>query len=296
MRLRALKGNDWEFRAARCGFPILVEYAKRGQTITYGEWDHEIVRRRLEKHRFHPEYGKPAGLIGNACHEYAKEIERNVPEINLIVINKTTKIPGRGANYYIERFCKTTLKKTIDAEDLLLADKKAIISRAHEEIFAFDGWDRMLKAYRLKAARKLLYAPLVSRQLLGVRGRLGGVPEGPSHKALKLRIADDPALVGVKGVPTGDIEYKLISGDEIDVHFKRAALGVEVKGRGAGTAEQLRGIFQCVKYRALLRAEQIAQRETPNADCVLALGDSLDRSLLRLAAAFGVRVYASLAS
>lgn len=72
-----------------------------------------------------------------------------------------------------------------------------------------------------------------------------------------------------KGCKTGVIEKLLRSLDEIDVWFVSSGeqLAVEVKSRRSTDPDLERGIFQCVKYRALLQAEntakKIVERELP---------------------------------
>ena len=80
-------------------------------------------------------------------------------------------------------------------------------------------------------------------------------PESETHNSLKQRIAGDPAMVGVKTAENGEEEYLLLSGDKVDVYFAKAAVAVEVKTVNARSEEIRRGIFQCIKYRAVLQAE-----------------------------------------
>jgi hypothetical protein len=84
--------------------------------------------------------------------------------------------------------------------------------------------------------------------------RFGGGGEGPEHKALKMRIANDPAgLLGELGLRLWKVEWPLPTGDQIDLVLKDAfgrfvAVEVEVH---CGESE-LVGPLQCMKYRALL--------------------------------------------
>jgi hypothetical protein len=71
----------------------------------------------------------------------------------------------------------------------------------------------------------------------------------------------------------GEVEVRLLSGDEVDVLFqnRNSVLAVEVKGSNAPESEYWRGLFQCVKYRAVLRAMRLAEGKYPNAHAVLLL-------------------------
>ena len=116
-------------------------------------------------------------------------------------------------------------------------------------------------------------------------------PESEAHKSLKRKIAGDPAMVGVKTAENGEEEYLLLSGDKVDVYFAKAAVAVEVKTANARFEEIQRGIFQCIKYRAVLQAEQqVYGPESPTADCLLALEDALSEELQDIAKLLSVRV------
>jgi hypothetical protein len=290
----SLDGEDWTHRTARVGLPILVEYARSGRPITYGEWDHEIVIRGIGKHVFLPEYGRPAGVIGNACMEYAKHTGSKVPMINLMVVNKDG-VPGKGANYYIEEFVEDCQQRKIDLEHSTNKEKKAIIDRAHDEIFGFRRWAEMLAAYGLEPTKGTVNSgdSMPRRQPNPAAWHTG--PESEAHKALKRGIAQSPQLVNLSQGQIGKEEYRLWSGDEVDVYFPKSAAGVEVKTANAGFDELHRGIFQCVKYKAVLRAQQVYDRTIPNADCVLAVGGKLPKELQDIARLLQVSFFHDLA-
>lgn len=297
MDFDALDGVNWSAQAARAGFPILVHYVRSGRRgITYGEWDAEIVARKLGKHVFLPQYGRPAGLIGDACAQYARHHGIAVPPINLMVINKRNGLPGHGANQYIQQFCRNTLGKRIDADRLSGVKKRAIIDQAQDEILGFRGWEEVLRSYALAEHP----APGSLPTNIGGKRRHPDPdgwhrgPESAQHKALKQRVIDDPSIVGLKKHAKGKSECRLWSGDRLDVYFTDADVAVEVKTSEAGFDELHRGIFQCVKYRAILRAQKIYNRRIPQGDCVLAIGGTLPAGLRETAALFGIAVFENL--
>ena len=292
MQLSIREGDSWTKRTARSGFPILVEYARNRQEITYGEWDDVIVRRGLGAHVMAVQYGYPAGVIGDACEAYAKEIGVSVPQINLMVVNQKTRVPGRGANSYFRRFCAHFLDRDVNPDQLRIPDKRALIDRAQEEIFDFPSWGEVLEACGLAETKAPRSRPKRRRPR---RSGWKTGPESEAHKSLKQQIADAPAMVGLKTDENGVQEHPLWSGDRLDVYFKRAAVGVEVKTSHAGFDEIHRGIFQCVKYKAVLRAQQIHGRRIPTADCLLALGGALPEELQEIVTLFRVRCFAHLA-
>ena len=292
MRLSTLEGDSWTKRTARSGFPILVEYARSRREITYGEWDAEIVRRGFGSHVVFVLYGYAAGTVGDACEAYATETGVPVPPINLMVVNKKTGVPGPGADNYFRRFCAHFLDRDVDPKRLSLREKRGLIDRAQEEIFDFLSWGDVLEACGLAEIEAPRTRPQRRRRPRRSGWKTG--PESEAHKRLKQRVADDPALVGLKTDENGVQEHSLWSGDRLDVYFKRAAVGVEVKTADAGVGEIHRGIFQCVKYKAVLRAQQVYDRQIPTADCLLALGGALPAELEEIANLFGVRCYSEL--
>ena len=85
-------------------------------------------------------------------------------------------------------------------------------------------------------------------------GRSG---EGENHRALRLWVHDNPGTLFPKLVGcVAETEYLLPSADRIDVLISTLdeRLAVEAKSRDSNEADLARGIYQCVKYRAVLRA------------------------------------------
>jgi hypothetical protein len=92
----------------------------------------------------------------------------------------------------------------------------------------------------------------------GFRGRGGG--ESREHRRLKFYVLENYLRIGLKGKHIGRVEELLLSGDQVDVFFENKAqgrlVGVEVKSRISSEADLIRGVFQCVKYRAVLKASE----------------------------------------
>lgn len=85
----------------------------------------------------------------------------------------------------------------------------------------------------------------------------GNGGEGANHKSLRLYIYRNPSKVFPKLVsPEAHTEFLLPSADRIDVLFETSSLrlGIEVKSKDSNDADLARGIYQCVKYRAVLEA------------------------------------------
>jgi hypothetical protein len=86
-----------------------------------------------------------------------------------------------------------------------------------------------------------------------------GGGESDEHKALKAYVMDHPELFGADANCERFTEYPLRSGDSIDVFFKSPDvwIGVEVKSivSEGNDLDYQRGLYQVVKYEAVLRAQ-----------------------------------------
>ena len=58
---------------------------------------------------------------------------------------------------------------------------------------------------------------------------------------------------------------------------------MEIKTADADISDLTRGVFQCIKYRAVLRAEQKALGSLPNANTILVVSGKLSLETSRLA-------------
>src|SRR5580692_10949440 len=99
-------------------------------------------------------------------------------------------------------------------------------------------------------------------------------PETDAHKDLKAWVVAHPEIfTEYSELRWAGTEHRLASGDRLDVFFEYAEmhLALEIKAKDAPDAEVQRGIYQCIKYRATLRAMQLAGSRRPNAQAVLVL-------------------------
>ena len=121
----------------------------------------------------------------------------------------------------------------------------------------------------------------------------GGTGEGDAHRTLKEYIQDNPLSVGIRlRRANAEVERKFPSNDTIDVFFENATtwIGVEVKSDQSDEDDIRRGLYQCVKYQALMEAECSVKDIKRNIRVLLALGGRLPRSLLREKAILDIEV------
>lgn len=145
----ALQGDSWTKETARAALPILIWCAKNGRTITYGKLDQEIVNRGLGHHVMAVQYGYPAGAIGSALIETEEKWGEPIPPLNAIVVNASNGLPGKGVNYYLERYYEPD--ESVD--DMSEDEKRVVVEEIHEDIFAYQHWDDVLKEYGLRPIR-----------------------------------------------------------------------------------------------------------------------------------------------
>lgn len=288
----SLQGNSWTKETARAALPILICCAKNGRTITYGQLDQEIVNRGLGHHVLAVQYGYPAGSIGSALIETEEEWGERIPPLNAIVVNKRNGLPGTGVNYYLERYYEPD--ESVD--DMSEADKRAVVEDIHQDIFAYTRWDDVLIKYGLTPIEDCIANEGVDVDEIETPGRGGWSSEEESeqHKKLKEFVAANPQIVGLQiNNSQGQTEYLFASGDKADVVFEteNGYLGVEVKSIISNDSDLNRGLFQSVKYQALLRAEQKAVLSPPTARAVLVTERSLPAALQNLADVLGIAVY-----
>jgi hypothetical protein len=138
-----------------------------------------------------------------------------------------------------------------------------------------------------------------SKEEVSVRAncKYGKGGEGERHKAIKEYVEKHPEAIGVKNVLYRETEHVLLSGDRLDVYFElstREHVAVEVKPKSSGDDDILRGIFQCVKYKAVLDAEDIAHNTTPNNNSLLVIEGTLSKSNKRVIDTLGIKVIENL--
>lgn len=289
----SLIGNTWTIQTARIIVPILVWCAQHRRTITYKHLDQEIVRRGLG-HSVHAAlYGRAAGTLGDALEETEGELDLELPPLNILVVNKNTRRPGDGCDAYFNRYTKGKPFRSFTWEK-----QGAVVAYATEDIFNCRNWDSLMRHYGM--------SPLTDPVLPEASGLNNEVIDPPvhgfsnegeseDHKALKKYVLSNPSLVieGATGGWVGEAEEKFPSGDCVDVVFRKGSsiLAVEVKSHISVDADLSRGIFQCVKYRAVALAWQRSLLDIPDARSVLVIQRELPSDLAELADRLSIEVF-----
>ena len=124
-------------------------------------------------------------------------------------------------------------------------------------------------------------------------GKSGGGGEGEDHRRLKEYVAANPSIVGLpSNLSPGTTEAPLPSGDKIDVLFdgQKRLVAVEVKSKISNEVDLARGLFQCVKYRAVMEAERGFKGARYSVEAMLVVGKPFPESLCSLQNSLAVQV------
>jgi len=274
-----ITGNKLYQERARAALPILVRQAKAGATMLYGELAAELGMPNPRNLNF------VLGAVGNSMIELGKRWNTKVPPIQALVVNKDTHLPGEGFAWFAPN---AALFRTASR-----GERERIVAAMLAEVFLFRRWDEVLAAFGLHPL------PPASITLPPVEDVVpkGGAGEGEAHRALKEAIALHPEWLGLpKSLAPGRVEALLYSGDRVDVMFStsRQRIAVEVKAHDAQTGDLVRGLFQCVKYAAVLEAEAKAWQRHQDCRALLAIGGMLPAGLKALRAVLCVDVVESL--
>ena len=267
-----LGGDKLYLQRARLALPYLVRQAKAGQTIYYSDLAEEIG---IPNPR---NLNHVLGSIGNTLIDLSKRTKIEIPPIQCLVINKRQELPGEGIGWFISLTDFSKLNKT---------QKQKVVAAQLTKIYTFQRWDWVLKQLALEPILTNLDDELEEAK------KIGGGGESELHKKFKEFISKNPSVLGLNSdLQNGIQEYKLPSADTVDVLFtdKELKIGVEVKSSLSDIADILRGLFQCVKYKYLIEAEQIVNDKLPNSRVILALQEQLPDELILVKNLLGIEV------
>jgi len=274
-----LKGDKLYLQRALMALPYLVRQAKAEEPIYYSDLAVELDMPNARNLNY------VLGAIGKALLDLGKRENVNIPPIQCVVINKQTKLPGEGISWFIN---KSEYSELADFNRLSKKRKHLIVKRVLIDIASFTKWEWVLEQFGLKPLEIRIGDEL--ERAKKIRGNGG---ESPFHLEFKNFVASNPNSIGLSAkLNKGQIEYILPSADVIDIVFadKNTIVGVEVKSRISDTADILRGLFQCIKYKYLIEAEQIVNNKEPDSRIILALEGPLPTELISIKNILGIEV------
>ena len=266
-------GDKLYQQRARAALPLLVRQAKVQQTIYYSDLAEELNIPNPRNLNF------VLGSVGRTLINLGKEWGEEIPPIQCLVVNRADELPGEGIVFFISKGEYLAMSKR---------QRRILVVAELQKIFAYAKWDAVLAAFAMQPATSD-FSKAVRKATTSGRG--GG--ESEYHRLLKEHVATHPALIGLAAtIANGVTEYVLPSGDEPDVLFREGQewIAVEVISHISGDDDLVRGLFQCIKYQAVLEAFLLSTNRSPNVRTVLVTGRPWPQELLPLRNILGVEV------
>jgi hypothetical protein len=253
---------------AETSYAMLVEAARIGASVTYGS-----ISTQLERILFIPRiFDIHIGHVVGALQGQINATEPAAPLLNSLAVSASTGLPSRGIDDALTR--KFGLRRVPVGNA-----RVNLISKVQNEVYAYGGWHKL-------ALRLFQRVPTPVQRNMSPQiddgdnySPWGGPSESDEHKALKRFVSLHPRRLDIHSDRQGEEEAILKSGDKVDVLFFEPGTGrfvaVEVKSNRSSDSDLERGIYQCVKYRAVLEAQRkpivgqvdtflITERELPS--------------------------------
>lgn len=213
--------------------PILVGWAKHGKTDkTYGDLIHALGYSRYSG------IGDQLGNVEKVLDKLRDVTSEDIPTLNALV--QKNGIPSAGFKF-VRSFYNS----------LTLPEKKSLVAGLNARAVNYTKWNWVLDQLGLQPTK------IFTEKELEQLGTHYGGGEGEEHKALKKYICQHPECLNYKDIVFADTEHPLPSGDSLDVYFELSDgthVAIEVKPSIAPDQDICRGVFQCVKYNAVMDA------------------------------------------
>lgn len=267
------EGDELYQQRARAALPLLVRQAKAQKTIFYADLAEELGISNPRNLNF------VLGSVGRTLIKLGQTKGMKIPPIQCLVVNQADELPGEGVDSFIEKEVVRGMTRP---------QRRAVIARLLQEVFTFPRWNEVLDTFGMKPAPQD-YSKLLRN--IAASGCVGG--ESEHHIRLKQFVASHPDLLDLpRSVAKGVNEYRLPSGDELDVLFRKGDewVVVEVKSHISSDEDLVRGFFQCVKYQAVMEAFLLSTNRPPEVRTALVITRKLPGSLLPLKNVLGIEV------
>ena len=136
MKTSHMDGDKLYQKRARKVLPLLVRQAKARQPITY---ERLAIQLDMPNPR---NLNYPLGCVGTSLQRLAEDWREPIPQIQLLVVNKNTRIPGAGI-YGSVGFLDDAAALTVDQRLERVKDMQ-------REVYAYPRWDDVLHALGLE--------------------------------------------------------------------------------------------------------------------------------------------------
>jgi hypothetical protein len=274
---QSIEGKKLYQERARRTFPLLVRQAFAHQPIFYENLAKELEMPNPRNLNF------VLGSIGTSIEILSREWAEEIPPIQCLVINQQTELPGDGVYGF--------LAPNQDVKNLNRRQKRELVNAVAKKVYLYPRWLEVLEHFKLPQ-------PISDfTRLVRAASTAGRGGESEAHRNFKEWVATQPKILGLpERIANGACEYPLPSGDVADVLFTHASefIAIETKSYISDVNDITRGIFQCVKYQAVLEAALLARGQKADARAILALEAPLPIELVSLVNLLGVTVHDNL--
>ena len=254
--------------------PHLIRWAQNGETDkTYLDMIHILNMPRWSG------IGRALGSVEDVMQVLRKDSGKSdIPSLNALCKNTSTKLPSEGFSYVYKEYDKMPVEA-----------KRIFVAVVNQKAVKYEHWDWVLNALGLQPAVGLTEDEWqsISKPIYGSGG------EGKEHKALKEYIKANPQALGIHHVAHVETEHVLPSGDRLEVYFELkngTHIAVEVKPSTAPEQDVARGIFQCVKYEATMKAIRQLENESYAIQTYLVVAADITPTNQKIADELKVRV------
>lgn len=254
--------------------PILIRWAKQGQTDkTYGYMIHALGYTRFSG------IGQQLGNIETVLKKLRTLTQQNdIPTLNALCKQSKSGLPSDGFDFVRDDYSKIKTKEL----------QRTFIDGINLKAIQYKKWDWILKMLEINPACTFTDEELKSIGKLSY----GSGGEGEEHKAFKEYIFEHPESLGISDVNKAETEYPLPSGDRNDVFFELSngdRVVVEVKPSTSPDNDITRGIFQCIKYKAVMEAIRVVDNGSYSIQTILVMVGEINQQNKLLAEELDVK-------
>lgn len=285
MTERAYRMEDLQRKSTAPLLEQLIAVADAKDTVFYSQLADLLSYKVVPGHVADQQVGPLVGTLMDMVWEKYP----SAPPINMLVVSKAKGVASHGSDNYLKNYFHLSRLPRSDHGRLELAEQATL------DVWSYREWPRIY--------RELFDVDPAHTNSLGIaqfdddgqgdNPRYHGGPESPEHKRLKRHVLENLARFGIRGVVEAKEEHRLLSGDELDVFAVtgRSRIAIEVKSIRSGDADLVRGIYQCVKYRAVLEAQFAHLREAPAVNSFLVTERPLPPEIQKIAKRLAVRTF-----
>lgn len=255
--------------------PILIRWAKQGQTKkTYNHLIKELG------YNIFSGIGRQLGNVDQVFKRFRVESgDKTIPMLNTLVKDKNTMLPSEGFSIVYPNY-----------ETMTNEEKKLLVIGLDTQATEYQNWEWVLTSLELMPS----VIDTAASETAIRSGKFNGTGgEGENHKKLKEYVYNYPESVGIKNVKDREMEYNLLSGDRVDILFvlnDGAKIAVEIKPSTSPEADVLRGLYQCVKYKSIMDAEDKVHGNKANNSTILVIGGELSSENRKVREILGINV------